>query len=91
MMFLANGVRCAYAIIDTFQSLLKCRYRESVRVVLSSNDKMILACSSCPIFSECGKREAAHIKWSMVKPKKVTPVTGTTLRTIVPVPADSRQ
>ena len=89
-MFLANDIGCAYAIIDTFQSLLKCQYRESVRVVLSSTDKMDLAFSSCPIFRECGNREA-HINWSMVKPKKVTLVTGTTLRTTVPVPADSRQ
>ena len=36
-----------------------------------------------------GKREA-HNSWSMVKPEKTAPVTGTTLRTTGPVPADSR-
>ena len=41
-------------------------------------------------YSECGKREA-HIDWSVVTCKKAAPVTGTTLRTTDPVPADSRQ
>ena len=40
--------------------------------------------------SGCGKREA-HISWSKVIPSKAAPVTGTTLRTTGPVPADSRQ
>ena len=39
--------------------------------------------------SGCGKREA-HNSWSMVKPEKTAPVTGTTLST-GPVPTDSRQ
>ena len=33
----------------------------------------------------------AYINWSLVKPEKATPVTGTTLRTTGPVPTDSRQ
>ena len=46
--------------------------------------------TTCPLHTnrECGKREA-HITWSMVKPEKTAPVTGTTLRTTGPVPADS--
>ena len=40
--------------------------------------------------SGCEKKEA-HINWSMVIPEKVAPVTGTTLETIGPVPADSRR
>ena len=40
--------------------------------------------------SGCGKREA-HINWSMVTCKMAAPVTGTTLRTTGPVPAESRQ
>ena len=40
--------------------------------------------------SGCGKRQA-HINWSMVTCKMAAPVTGTTLRTTGPVPADSRQ
>ena len=40
--------------------------------------------------SGCEKREA-HNKWSMVKPEKAAPVTGTTLRTTVPAPSASRQ
>ena len=36
-----------------------------------------------------GKREA-HKNWSLVKPEKATPVTGTTLRTTGPVSTDSR-
>ena len=31
------------------------------------------------------------MNWSRVKPEKAAPVTGTTLRTTGPVPADSRQ
>ena len=38
----------------------------------------------------CGKREV-HIDWSMMTCKMAAPVTGTTLRTTGPVPADSRQ
>ena len=50
--------------------------------------------------SGCGKKRGqVHINWFMARPakKKVAPstryciVTGTTLRTIGPVPADSRQ
>ena len=37
------------------------------------------------------KERRPHINWSMVIPEKVTPVTGTTLRTTGPGPADSRQ
>ena len=37
-----------------------------------------------------GKREA-DIDWYMVITAKAAPVTGTTLRTTGPVPADSRQ
>ena len=40
--------------------------------------------------SGSGKREA-HKNWSLVKPEKAAPVTGTTLRTTDPVPTDSRQ
>ena len=40
--------------------------------------------------SGCGKREA-HINWSMVTCKMAAPVTGTTLKTTGPMPADSRQ
>ena len=40
--------------------------------------------------SGCGKSEA-HINWSMVTCKMAAPVTGTTLRTTGPVPADSWQ
>ena len=32
----------------------------------------------------------AHINWSMVKPEKAAPVTGTTLKTTGTVPADSQ-
>ena len=48
--------------------------------------------STCPLRtnSDCGKREA-HINWSMVTCKLEAPVTGTTLTTTGPVPADSRQ
>ena len=46
----------------------------------------------CPLHtnSGCGKREA-HINWSIMTCKMAAPVTGTTLRTTGPVPADSRQ
>ena len=37
-----------------------------------------------------GKR-VAHINWFIVRPAKVAPVTGTTLRTAGSVPTDSRQ
>ena len=37
-----------------------------------------------------GEREA-HINWSMVTPEKAAPGSGTTLRTTVPAPTDSRQ
>ena len=37
-----------------------------------------------------GKIEA-HFNWSMVIPETVAPDNGTTLKTIDPVPADSRQ
>ena len=40
--------------------------------------------------SGCGKREA-HIDWSVVITETAAPVTGHTLRTTGPVPADSRQ
>ena len=48
--------------------------------------------STCPLhtISGCGKREA-RINWSMVTCKMAAPLTGTTLRTTGPVPADSRQ
>ena len=51
-----------------------------------------LLSKTCPIHtnSGCGKGEA-HINWSMVTCKMAAPVTGTTLRTTGPVPADSRQ
>ena len=39
--------------------------------------------------SGCGERKA-HINWFMVILEKATPVTGTTLRTVGSVPADSR-
>ena len=53
-------------------------------------DLVYLVLSACPLHtnSGCGKREA-HISWSMVRPAKAAPVTGTTLRTTGPVPADS--
>ena len=38
-----------------------------------------------------GVGEEGCINWSVVMPKKAAPVTGTTRRTIGPVPADSRQ
>ena len=40
--------------------------------------------------SGCGKTEA-YINWSMVISEKAAPVTGTTLRTTGPVPADTRE
>ena len=42
------------------------------------------------IISGCGKREA-YTNWSMVTCTMAAPVTGITLRTAGPVPADSRQ
>ena len=47
---------------------------------------------TCPLHtnSGCGKSEA-HINWSMVIPEKIAPVTGNTLRSTGPIPADSRQ
>ena len=51
-----------------------------------------LILSTCPLHTDSGygKREA-HINWSMVNRKMTVPVTGTTLRTTDPVPADSLQ
>ena len=51
-----------------------------------------LLLSTCPLHTKsgCGKSEA-HIKWSKVTCKMAAPVTGTTLRTTGPVPADPRQ
>ena len=49
----------------------------------------ILSTCQLHINSGCGKREA-HTNRSMVKPEKAAPVTGTTLRTTGPVPAQSR-
>ena len=48
--------------------------------------------STCPPHTDsgCGEREA-HIDCSMVSCKMAASVTGTTLRTTGPVPADSRQ
>ena len=40
--------------------------------------------------SGCGKREALKY-WFLVIPEKAAPVTGTTLRTTGPAPADSPQ
>ena len=48
---------------------------------------------TCPLHTNdtgCGKIEA-HKNWSMVKPEKVAPVTGITLRTTGPVAANSWQ
>ena len=47
-------------------------------------------CPTSCLESGCGEREA-RINWSMVKPEKTAPVTGTTFRTTGPVPADFRQ
>ena len=44
--------------------------------------------SALCVITYCGKREA-HINSPMVTPEKAAPVTGTTLRTFGPVPADS--
>ena len=58
----------------------------------TSDPQQHLILSSRPLHtnSGCGKREA-HINWFMVIPETAAPVTGTTLRTPGPVPADSRQ
>ena len=37
-----------------------------------------------------GEERQAHVNWSMVILENAAPVTGTTLRTTGPVPADSR-
>ena len=41
--------------------------------------------------STVGVGKERHINWSMAIPEKAAPITGTTLRTTGPVPADSRQ
>ena len=53
---------------------------------------MIFPNHTCPLHttSGCEKREE-HKNCSLVLPEKASPVTGTTLRTTGPVPADSRQ
>ena len=54
--------------------------------------RFIHTLSTCPLYTNSGygKREA-HINWSMMTCKMAAPVTGTTLRTTGPMPADSRQ
>ena len=51
----------------------------------------IFVMSTIPVIVGGVGKERRIKNWPMVMPEKAAPVTGTTLRTTGPVPADSRQ
>ena len=73
-----------------FKVILSIQYALYMHLVTDATHFCLLSTCLLQTNSGCGKRET-HINWSMVTCKMAAPVTGTTLRTTGPVPADSRQ